>query len=74
MKVMDVGTNTVLGCIEPEQLVVLASLFAIAITDGLSSEESLALAAFLVVVGDAIAMMDVQRTLVDSVRISCHDE
>jgi hypothetical protein len=54
--------------VEPGQLALLATLFAITITDGLSEDESLSLGAFLVMVGDAIALIAAQQALIESTR------
>lgn len=49
--------------IEPDQLALIAAVFAIAISDGLSAEENAVMSAFLVSVSDMMALIAAHRIL-----------
>ena len=55
--------DSLLEQIEPDQLALLASLFAIVISDGLTAKESAVLSAFLVSVSDMMALIAAHQLL-----------
>lgn len=52
--------------IEPDQLALIATVFAIAISDGLSANENAVMSAFLVSVSDMMALIAAHQILIGS--------
>ncbi len=55
--------QSIISGITPNEFALLVSVFAIAISDGLSAEETAALGAFITAVGDTVAMIGAQQAL-----------
>jgi hypothetical protein len=58
--------GSILENIEPNQFALLVSLFAIAISDGLSADENTSLGSFVAAVGDTIVLIGAQQLLAES--------
>lgn len=55
--------ESILNDIEPNQFALLVSLFAIAISDGLTADENTSLGTFFTAVGDTIVLIGAQQIL-----------
>ncbi len=58
--------SSCLDCVEPNQLALLASLFAIAITEDLDSNETNSLGTFLAAVGSVMQTIAAQQQLLST--------
>jgi hypothetical protein len=58
--------STVIDKIAPDQLALLASLFAIVIADGLSANENAALGSFIAAVGDTVTLIGSQQIVLEA--------
>lgn len=65
--------GSVLECIEPNQLALLTSLFAIAISEGLTPNEIFSLGSFIAAVGDTMLSIGSQQILLgaDPEKVYC---